>query len=160
MGQLNMNVGHNVAAHRRSRGLSQAELATRLAEVLGKKKIDPTTITRLESGKRPTTVDELSALADIFGVSAESLLQTDDSPRAQLRELTTKVQQARRRADESATNLRSAQSELDQAMADLSEFATRLTKVGASPDAETLQAAAEAIVYLRDLRTELDDSAT
>lgn len=41
---------------------------------MGKTSIDPTTITRLESGKRPTTVDELVALAQILDVDVSSLL--------------------------------------------------------------------------------------
>lgn len=70
----NKLVGRNTAEFRGQRGLSQAELATRLATQLGKNSIDPTTITRLESGKRPTTVDELVALAQILDVDVNSLL--------------------------------------------------------------------------------------
>lgn len=64
-----------MATYRNERGMSQAELAGRLAETLGKERVDPTTITRLEAGKRPTTVDELDALAVIFEVDASVLLR-------------------------------------------------------------------------------------
>lgn len=67
-------VGANVAVHRELAGISQAELAKRLAAALRKDRIDPTTITRMESGKRPTTVDELAALAQIFDVDFSALL--------------------------------------------------------------------------------------
>lgn len=73
--RLNGVVGRNVATYRNERGLSQAELASNLADALGKARVDPTTITRLEAGKRPTTVDELDALAEIFEVSPEMLLR-------------------------------------------------------------------------------------
>ncbi|MDO3315703.1 Helix-turn-helix domain [Mycobacteroides abscessus subsp. abscessus] len=72
--QPNKIVGRNTAQFRGQKGLSQAELATRLATQLGKNSVDPTTITRLESGKRPTTVDELVALAQILDVDVNSLL--------------------------------------------------------------------------------------
>ncbi|SHP01296.1 putative DNA binding protein [Mycobacteroides abscessus subsp. abscessus] len=72
--RTNRLVGRNTAEFRGQKGLSQAELATRLAAQLGKTSIDPTTITRLESGKRPTTVDELVALAQILDVDVSSLL--------------------------------------------------------------------------------------
>lgn len=70
--QPNEAVGRNVARLRRD--MSQADLALALAAQIGKDRIDPTTITRLEQGKRPTTVNELVALADIFGVQVEDLL--------------------------------------------------------------------------------------
>ena len=68
----NVRVGKAVAKFRR--GMSQAELAQKLAAKLGKKSIDPTTITRIENGKRAITVDELEAFAEIFGVLEEDLL--------------------------------------------------------------------------------------
>ncbi|MDO3245847.1 helix-turn-helix transcriptional regulator [Mycobacteroides abscessus subsp. abscessus] len=72
--QPNRIVGRNTAELRGQKGLSQAELATKLAARIGKSSIDPTTITRLESGKRPTTVDELVALAQILEVDVDALL--------------------------------------------------------------------------------------
>lgn len=65
--------GQRVANLRVGMGINQAALATRLGEELGKK-IDPTTITRMERGSRPTSVVELYGLANIFGVSVGDLL--------------------------------------------------------------------------------------
>lgn len=65
-------VGENV---RRLRGdMSQTELGHRLAAELGKGQVNQSTIYRLEEGKRPTTVDELAALARIFHVEPHALL--------------------------------------------------------------------------------------
>lgn len=69
----NTRVGRAVARYRGSR-MSQAELARELADKLGKAKIDPTTITRIEHGKRTISVDELEAFADIFNVYVSDLL--------------------------------------------------------------------------------------
>ena len=69
----NAAIGRKVAALRTDAGLLQAQLADRLSEKLGKK-IDPTTITRLERGQRPVTVVELLALGDIFAVPATTLM--------------------------------------------------------------------------------------
>lgn len=82
----NQRVGMNVATLRGD--MSQAELAQRLARELGKASVDPTTITRLEAGKRPTTVNELEALARIFKVEVSELLAdpsvVNDAKRFQL----------------------------------------------------------------------------
>jgi transcriptional regulator with XRE-family HTH domain len=73
----NTRVGRAVARYRGSR-MSQADLARELAARLGKPKIDPTTITRIESGKRTISVDELEAFADIFNVYVNDLLVDAD----------------------------------------------------------------------------------
>ena len=81
--EINGLVGRNIASLRANTNMSQAELAKRLAKTLGKTRIDPTTITRLEQGKRPTTVAELVALGQIFRVHVSQLLdQPADSPEA------------------------------------------------------------------------------
>lgn len=72
----NERVGRAVSRYRS--GMSQAELARQLAERLGKDSMDPTTITRIEGGKRSVTVDELEAFADIFGVGINDLLVDTD----------------------------------------------------------------------------------
>jgi transcriptional regulator with XRE-family HTH domain len=60
-------IGRNVAHFRARHDWSQAELAERWGKALGRR-IDPTTVTRLERGKRPIAVDELIVLADVFGL--------------------------------------------------------------------------------------------
>lgn len=62
---------------RSTQGMSQVDLASRLGEQLGKH-IDPTTITRMERGTRPTSVVELYALATIFGVQLREMLPGTD----------------------------------------------------------------------------------
>ncbi|AUN40930.1 helix-turn-helix domain-containing protein [Tsukamurella tyrosinosolvens] len=71
--QANTAVGKNISGLRIARGISQASLARRLGAALGKN-VDPATITRMESGKRPTTVDEIAAVADILEIPVEQLL--------------------------------------------------------------------------------------
>lgn len=65
--EVKATIGRNVAQHRARLGWSQAELAARWSKAQGKK-IDPTTVTRLERGRRPISVDELVVLADVFGL--------------------------------------------------------------------------------------------
>lgn len=59
------------------RGWSQGRLAELLGEKLGKR-IDPTAITRTEAGKRPIPSAELVAYAELFGVSVDYLVRSDD----------------------------------------------------------------------------------
>jgi transcriptional regulator with XRE-family HTH domain len=65
--EINKSIGANVAALRTEAGWSQAELAERWGNALGHR-VDPTTVTRLERGRRPTTVHELVQLARLFDV--------------------------------------------------------------------------------------------
>ncbi|NKR96223.1 helix-turn-helix domain-containing protein [Rhodococcus hoagii] len=74
LAETNAIIGEKIAQLRGKAELSQAELASALAEKMGKERIDPTTITRLERGQRPITVMELIALAQVFDVPEESLL--------------------------------------------------------------------------------------
>lgn len=76
---VNETVGANVTRLRRRRedDLSQVGLAGLMSAMLGKI-IDPSTVNRLERGKRPVTAEELVALAGIFNVPAASLLEEPD----------------------------------------------------------------------------------
>lgn len=80
---VNATVGANVARLRRRRedDLSQVGLAGLLSAMLDKV-IDPSTVNRLERGKRPVTAEELVALAGIFDVPAATLLEDPDPARA------------------------------------------------------------------------------
>lgn len=69
---VNPTIGARVTELRKNK-FSQVELAELLSEKLGKT-IDPTTITRLEGGKRPISAVELVALAEIFGIGPVELL--------------------------------------------------------------------------------------
>lgn len=68
-----VRLGRYVTSLRQAREWNQSALARELGERLGKK-VDPTTITRMERGNRPTTVDEILAMSEIFGVSPTSFL--------------------------------------------------------------------------------------
>lgn len=71
--EIRRRLGESIKAFRESQGWSQTELAERLGAQLGKA-VDPTTITRMERGSRPTTVDELYALSATFSTSPLSLI--------------------------------------------------------------------------------------
>ena len=65
--------GENIARLRKSKKISQRELADRL-QVLGLD-IDKNAIQRIEAGKRFVTDIDLKAISSFFGVSIDSLLQ-------------------------------------------------------------------------------------
>lgn len=79
---VDAQVGTQVHEFRTARGWTQDELARRLGETLDKK-IDPTTITRLEKGTRPLVLAELVALAAVFDMPVTALLPSDDAVRRQ-----------------------------------------------------------------------------
>ena len=60
-------LGLRIAALRRTKGWSQAELARRL-------KISPSAVGMYEQGRREPSLDMLVALAELFDVSADYLL--------------------------------------------------------------------------------------
>lgn len=74
---VNQRVGARVAQLRIAAGLSQRELAEQISMRLGRD-FATVTATRLEGGKRPITVDELVATAQVLGVSTHDLLSDDD----------------------------------------------------------------------------------
>lgn len=79
IGEVRLMVGRRVADGRNVAGMSQAQLAAKLANWLGKP-VDPSTITRLELGRRPISVEEIVALALILGVEPGQLLTGGKSP--------------------------------------------------------------------------------
>lgn len=78
----NAVVGRAVGRLRKTRGWSQADLAQRLAETLGRT-WDPSAVARMESGKRTTSVNELTALAAIFDTPIAEIV-SDEEPIHQL----------------------------------------------------------------------------
>ena len=63
-----MMLGARIAALRRQAGMSQAELASRL-------RISASAVGMYEQGRREPSVDILSDLAEIFGVSLDYLIR-------------------------------------------------------------------------------------
>lgn len=74
--ECNRQFGKRVASLRAQAGLNQTELAARLSDALGKK-MDPTTVTRMERGTRPTSVTEIYALVEALGVGIRDLLPSE-----------------------------------------------------------------------------------
>jgi transcriptional regulator with XRE-family HTH domain len=68
-------VAWNIRQRRQELGLSQAELAEKMA-ALGWK-YHPQTVHRIESGQRKVTIGEAGALARIFGVTVDALTWPD-----------------------------------------------------------------------------------
>ncbi|MGZ9828759.1 helix-turn-helix domain-containing protein [Tsukamurella ocularis] len=138
MQSLNGRVGAITKQMRVDRGWSQGELAEKLAR-WHNKKVDPTTVTRLEGGTRPTTVADVEALAGIFGTSAAAILGLDegapggdegraarlllraaedeiDAAANQLRAAHTEVGEANRRMARAISRYEAAQAALNQAL--------------------------------------------
>lgn len=63
-------VGQRIAELRAERGVSQR----RLADVLG---LDPSALSRIESGERGLAVGELVAVAEFLGVDTDALLRDE-----------------------------------------------------------------------------------
>ncbi len=78
---INQQVGERVAQVRTQMKLTQAELASEMSARLGRD-IRPLTVTRLEGGKRPITIDELIAVAATLRVSVQDLIGPGDLPMA------------------------------------------------------------------------------
>lgn len=71
------NVGKRTRRHREQRGWSQEELGRRLGNYGFA--MHQTTVAKLENGSRPIRLNEVQALADIFGVSPGDLFEEDTS---------------------------------------------------------------------------------
>ncbi|HET8655019.1 MAG TPA: helix-turn-helix domain-containing protein [Longimicrobiaceae bacterium] len=77
-----MDLGEKIKARRKALGLSQGELAERSG-------INPTHLSRLETGKYQPSVDVLKKLVEVLQVSADYLLQ-EDAPEPQEEEIRNK----------------------------------------------------------------------
>jgi transcriptional regulator with XRE-family HTH domain len=64
-------IGKYVAELREERGLSQRQLAEHLG-------IDKSAVSRIEAGERGLAVDELAAVAERFGKTADEILRKDE----------------------------------------------------------------------------------
>lgn len=76
MENMNERVGARVRSLRAGRDWTQGDLAKRMATA--GYPMHQTTVAKMESGARPTTVNEVAALAFIFGVPPSALLSDDD----------------------------------------------------------------------------------
>jgi transcriptional regulator with XRE-family HTH domain len=67
-------VGHRIESLRGDRGVSQR----RLADAIG---VDPSAMSRIESGQRGLAVGELVAISEFLGIPTDALLRRDVEPR-------------------------------------------------------------------------------
>ena len=104
--------GARVREIRKALGWSQADLARELGHALNRE-VNPLTVTRVESGKRPVPVPEVVALATVFQMSPAQLMgdQTVDAEQVEAVRLT------RRFLD--------AEADARHALADLAAFVER-----------------------------------
>lgn len=70
------SVGSRVCSARRAAGLSQRELAARVAAADRVDGLSPSALSRIESGRRRVASHELAELADLLGVTVDDLLGT------------------------------------------------------------------------------------
>lgn len=75
MSEYRKTLALNVRWARRQAHMSQADLALRLG-------IDKTAVSRIETGQRGVSAEELARIADVFGVSTDGLLGRVDDGQA------------------------------------------------------------------------------
>ncbi len=69
-------IGSRICAARQAAGLSQRELAERIARADRVDGLSPSALSRIESSRRRVASHELAELADVLGVSVDDLLGT------------------------------------------------------------------------------------
>jgi transcriptional regulator with XRE-family HTH domain len=72
-GDVEQDFGTLVRQARESRQMTQADLAQQMSRHL-KREVRPLVVTRIESGKRPTPLDELAVLAQLLNLELDPLL--------------------------------------------------------------------------------------
>lgn len=126
----NVLVGENLRRIREARGLTTDEVARYLSERLDKD-VQTHTVQRLERGTRPTTVDEIWALADLYGLrTREAMFIEDDGVLAQL----LAFEQASREAEQRARELQQAAREYESARAEVLKVMRDLRGAGVGDD--------------------------
>ncbi|OFM83394.1 hypothetical protein HMPREF2651_10340 [Corynebacterium sp. HMSC063A05] len=71
---LNRRIGETIRRERERREITQAELATRLGEVIGEP-VARMAVGRIEAGTRPITLPEMKAVEIVLGLSPKDLLE-------------------------------------------------------------------------------------
>ncbi|MBS2939576.1 helix-turn-helix transcriptional regulator [Nocardioides sp. J2M5] len=122
--------GREVARLRGDVGMTQADLARRLSA--RGVEMHQTTVAKLEAGRRPIRLNELVVLAQILGVSLESLLPKSGAP-SPLEAARAEAREKARRVEVLTTHLNSARAvaaateqQLAQAEAEFSDALHRL----------------------------------
>lgn len=99
---IDQNIAANVRAYREAAGISQEEMAQRMAD--RGFPFTQATIWKVESGQRPVKASELIALADVFG----RILLTDLTSQPDATRHTIHLEQASRRASDAYDTLKEA----------------------------------------------------
>lgn len=110
---IDQNIAANLRTYREADGISQEELAQRMADLgFG---FSQATIWKIESGQRPVRASELVALADSLGVmTATSLTRQPDAARHQVQ-----LDQANRKAHDAYQALKEAAADYLDAQVEL-----------------------------------------
>ena len=124
--EFNHQFGKRVASLRGQAGLNQTELAARLGDALGKK-MDPTTVTRMERGTRPTSVTEIYALVEALGVGIRDLLPSEQPVQHAVLQLGGRLRSLDNELSEARTTVRSIQ-RLHDEVAEAKAAAERLSE--------------------------------
>lgn len=130
--------GRRVSEHREAAGWSQQHLAEELGRRLGKTVKQPT-ITRIERGTRPTTIAELFALSEAFGVPVQSLLPGESNFDALASDLESRAQQLESQQVELEVRHREIESEAErirEAALNLATLKLTLSRGGVPPKNE------------------------
>jgi len=124
--EFNHQFGKRVASLRGQAGLNQTELAARLGDALSKK-MDPTTVTRMERGTRPTSVTEIYALVEALGVGIRDLLPSEQPVQHAVLQLGGRLRSLDNELSEARTTVRSIQ-RLHDEVAEAKAAAERLSE--------------------------------
>lgn len=137
----------NLRRQRESQGLSLAQLA-KLLQDKGLK-VYPTTIAKVEYGERPAKLDEVIALADVFGVSIDALVGRSGRQRRR-GDKALAVEALQKRADTTAKAVDALEVGLRELMEELDDLALRKDETAALAEAgKAAEALAGAAVATR-----------
>lgn len=112
---------------RRAQGMSQADFAERLADLLGSA-VDPSAITRIEKGDRAVRLDEAVFSAEILGMPLASMVTDEGATAFRLTELRRDLERERLR-------MMSAEAEYQQSELAVRDIRRMIGELEASQDA-------------------------
>ncbi|MGO9098676.1 MAG: helix-turn-helix domain-containing protein [Mycobacterium sp.] len=140
----------NVRTERESRKLSLAQLA-KLLQDKGLK-VHTTTIAKIEYGERPAKLDEAVALADVFGVSLDSLI----GRRSRTGDKSLPLNALAKRAHGTAVTIDALEAGLREYLNELREFTLARDEASAATECErACDALAEASAVVRKTEAKL-----
>lgn len=111
----NATAGQRISEARKAARLTQTDLATRMGAILDKH-VDPTTVTRIESGQRPITVNDLVAIGIVLSVPAADFLMNPrfEAAEAKLEILAQRAEAARYELDEMVALIQKRRAAVDR----------------------------------------------